>query len=542
MKVNKSTYAKCRALASAFQSNSEEALVELIESLGLEGLSDPELLTLARASSSNGVVVLLSTILSENEIEQKKSSLILAAYTSIIKKQMQPLIKQIGGRNPISYVIKALISPGKDIKPFRDHVNITPDLLLAIEIAIDFKAPKLALNLIKAFVSSSPNLFEIQSVISSLALRNDLQPDFISWGDFADCWLELLKQFDNSDDEHAKQHIKTFIANALGNAGRVEECLAYCDQITDDEFVTIALIISIKILTASHRFNESIARMKLLTKRLKFNENMNQLEVLENDAEGESKYHQSKFNIEGAHLALRDLYKILDPIGVKPFLVSGTLLGYARNNEFLPHDKDIDVGVFANVNKFKIFEELFKSGKFFIDCDCLKKDPLYSIAVKHIKEGISIDIFFYYDTGDHYLTGVNFAWNFVKCFAFSKFDLKKISFSGIEAYIPKDYELNLSENFGPDWKIEDKNYISHLESPSGVAKGSDIFMFLVWKHLILAIRNGNKEQIKKLWQLSQHYSDNNLAPTREYFEDFISLSFPEGNNLLTSKKELSYAV
>jgi hypothetical protein len=542
MKVKKSTYAKCRALASALQSNSEEALVELIESLGLEGLSDPELLTLARASSSNGVVVLLSTILTENEIEQKKSSLILAAYTSIIKKQIQPLIQQIGGRNPISYVIKALISPDKEIKPFRDHVNITPDLLLAIEIAIDYKAPKLALNLIKAFVSSSPNLYEIQTVISSLALRNDLQPDFLSWGDFADCWLELLKQFDNSDDEHAKQHIKTFIANALGSAGRVEECLAYCDQITEEEFVKTALFISIKTLTGSHRFREAIARLKVVAKKLELDEGKETDKTIELDVEAESKKYQTEFDIEAAHIALEDLYKILDPIGVKPFLVSGTLLGYARNKEFLPHDKDIDVGVFANVDKLKIFEEIFKSGKFILDCESLTRDPLYTIAVTHIQKGICIDIFFYHDKGDQYVTGVNYDWNFDKCFAFSKFDIKKITFSGIEAYIPEDYELNLAENFGPDWKIEDKNYISHLESPSGVAKGSDVYMLLLWIHLVQSINKGNKEKLKKVWDLSQNYSDNELAPTREYFEDFIYLPAAEGDNRLTSKKELSYAI
>jgi hypothetical protein len=542
MQVKKSTYADCQALTLALKSKSDEAIIETVERLGLEKISDPDLMTLARASSSNSLVVLLSTLLKENGIEPQKSSLILAAYTSIIKKETDPLILNLGGRNPISWVIKGLIENKAEIKPFRKKINITPEILLAIEIAIDFKAPKLALNLIRSFVSSSPNLLEFQTVLNSLALRNDLQPETFPWGDIADCWIELLSNFKKYDDDNASQHIKMFIANALSSTERVDECLSYCDEITEKEFLKPAIFLSVQTLCKNGRIKEAINRLKNLVENHKFDKLYDDALNLKLDAEAESKKYQTEFDIDSAKIALQDLYKILDPVGIKPFLVSGTLLGYSRNNNFMAHDKDIDVGVFASVDKFTIFEEILKSGKFMIDWQSLIKEPLYTIAVTHISKSITIDIFFYHDNENSLITGVNYDWKFERCFKFSKFGLQKVNFSGIDAYVPDNIELNLFENFGPNWNKEDKNYISHLESPSGQENDGEIYMLLLWIHLVLAINKGNKEKIKKVWEISKLKSDNPLAPTNEFFEGFLNTRKIDNQLIAETRKEFSYAV
>jgi len=260
------------------------------------------------------------------------------------------------------------------------------------------------------------------------------------------------------------------------------------------------------------------------------------------DAEAESKKYQTEFDIDSAKIALKDLYKILDPVGIKPFLVSGTLLGYSRNNNFMAHDKDIDVGVFASVDKFTIFEEILKSGKFMIDWQSLIKEPLYTIAVTHISKSITIDIFFYHDNENSLITGVNYDWKFERCFKFSKFGLQKVNFSGIDAYVPDNIELNLFENFGPNWNKEDKNYISHLESPSGQENDGEIYMLLLWIHLVLAINKGNKEKIKKVWEISKLKSDNPLAPTNEFFEGFLNTRKIDNQLIAETRKEFSYVV
>ena len=542
MQVKKSTYANCRALAVALNSNSDEAIIETVDRLGLEELSDPDLMTLARASSSNSLVVLLSTLLKENGIEPQKSSLILAAYTSIIMKKTDPVILNLGGRNPISYVIKGLIENETEIKPFRKKVNITPEILLAIEIAIDFKSPKLALNLIRSLISSSPNLLEVQTVLNSLALRIDMQPETFPWGDIADCWIELLSNFKKYNDNHASQHIKMFIAIALSSTERVDECLSYCDEITEKEFLKPAIFLSVQTLCKNGRIKESINCLKNLVESHKLDKLHDEELNLKLDTEADGKKYQKEFDIDAAKIALQDLYQILDPVGIKAFLVSGTLLGYSRNNDFMAHDKDIDVGVFSSADKFTIFEEIQKSGKFIIDWKSLIKEPLYTIAVTHITKSITIDIFFYHDNENSLITGVNYDWNFERCFKFSKFDLKKVNFSGIDAYVPDNIELNLFENFGPNWNKEDKNYISHLESPSGQENGNEIYMLLLWIHLVLAINKGNKEKIEKVWKVSKLYANDPLAPTSEFFESFLNSKKIDKKNILETRKEFSYAV
>ena len=541
MKVKKSTFAHCRAISAALQAKSDQTLIHVIEQIGFEALIDPELMTLLRASSSNAGVILLSTLWIENGIEPQKSKQILAAYNSIIKKSLDPQIEKLGGRNPIHYVVRELIKAKSEIKPFRDKVRITPDLLLAIEIAIDFKAPQLALHLIKAFVSSSPTLIEIQTIINSLALRNDLQPDFASWGEIADCWIELMNKFESSKDEHAKQHVKMFIANALGSAKRVEDCISYCDQINDKEFIVTSLLIAVKSLSIDHQYARAIEKLKLMADQL-LSPHLTEekQEELELPVEPVNKNSDKDFNVDGARHALQDLYTILAPLGVKPFLMSGTLLGFARNNDFMLHDKDIDVGIFADVDKLLLSEALFKSGKFIFNFSDLVRDPLYTMPVTHIEKGICIDLFFYHDHGESFVTAIDYDWNFISAYSYSKFSIVKADFAGMEVYIPDAFETCLEENFGPHWRIPDKHYLSHLEAPARLHKGDDVFALIVWIYMTKLLRTKEYDKLKRLAEVSHCYASP-LSPSADYFEMILKrLTAPKiDKDLVNDRQHLS---
>jgi len=45
---------------------------------------------------------------------------------------------------------------------------------------------------------------------------------------------------------------------------------------------------------------------------------------------------------------LTDIHKILNDNNIEFFLVYGTLLGQHRENEFISHDTDIDLGIFSS--------------------------------------------------------------------------------------------------------------------------------------------------------------------------------------------------
>lgn len=53
-----------------------------------------------------------------------------------------------------------------------------------------------------------------------------------------------------------------------------------------------------------------------------------------------------KFNRENAKRVLIELYDLMDNLDLDPFLLQGTALGAYRDGDFVPTEKDIDIGFF----------------------------------------------------------------------------------------------------------------------------------------------------------------------------------------------------
>jgi len=169
------------------------------------------------------------------------------------------------------------------------------------------------------------------------------------------------------------------------------------------------------------------------------------------------------------------------------------LLGYARNGSLLSHDKDVDVGVMGWESQFDVAATLLQSKLFRVPLKYLKGKSCYFLPIIHQNTDVNIDIFFYRSQGDKLVTGVNHSFGYLQEFSFSKFDLQKIKFLGTDFYAPENIELNLRENFG-NWRIPDKNYISHLESPSTIDVGGQVYMIVARINLLAAMIS--KDRIK----------------------------------------------
>ena len=67
------------------------------------------------------------------------------------------------------------------------------------------------------------------------------------------------------------------------------------------------------------------------------------------------KYFSSSLGFGKDKQTAVDLLKIttdiLDEFNIEYFLISGTLLGYARHNDFIPYDDDIDLIVNSDIKK-----------------------------------------------------------------------------------------------------------------------------------------------------------------------------------------------
>jgi phosphorylcholine metabolism protein LicD len=218
----------------------------------------------------------------------------------------------------------------------------------------------------------------------------------------------------------------------------------------------------------------------------------------ESNAQEEAKEHNKDNAFEVlASRALKDLAIISNNKNIPFFLVSGTLLGYAREGKLLAHDKDIDVGIIGWENQYELSLAIKQSGLFDFEIGFLKGQKTYFIPIRHITTGVCIDIFVYHEDQDKLITGVDFFFGHQQTFAFSKFNLNKVNFLGVEMYVPDNFESNLEENFG-DWRHPDKGYISHLESPSTMHSNGYDYQITLRMQILGALKSRNLEKLMRI--------------------------------------------
>ena len=197
------------------------------------------------------------------------------------------------------------------------------------------------------------------------------------------------------------------------------------------------------------------------------------LERLVTPASLSNKGQSSKFRKDAleAYFELLDLF---DELNISIFAISGTMLGMVREGDFLEHDNDIDLGVIDEGLGFsKVIKAINQSDSFFIkkiDYPCYrgkgKDGPNYTrlaspslLKIGH-RTGVHTDLFVHIKIGDKYWHGSSLhGW------LNSRFDLEKINFKGRVVFIPKTYDLYLTENYG-DWKTPVSKFRCSTDTPN----------------------------------------------------------------------------
>jgi phosphorylcholine metabolism protein LicD len=182
--------------------------------------------------------------------------------------------------------------------------------------------------------------------------------------------------------------------------------------------------------------------------------------------------------------ALRDLDRALAAFGVRAFLISGTLLGYVREANFIPWDKDIDVGVSADqVDPDELARAFEKEGAFMVRRLDFTTDRL---RVNHAN-GVMIDVFPHYldDDGKVWHDGTATRWwN-------SPFALKTVEFLGIEQAVPEEPERYLDENYG-NWRVPDPDFDARLDAPNREVTDEAFLHTLHYFELLRAVGQGKR--------------------------------------------------
>lgn len=165
------------------------------------------------------------------------------------------------------------------------------------------------------------------------------------------------------------------------------------------------------------------------------------------------------------------LTSALEQIHVQAFCDFGTLLGMIRDDGFIEHDNDIDIGILKGPEPFDwelVEKTLQKQG--------MKKTHYYVYDGKiteqtyDFKDGLSVDLFLYepYPEDrmrtfvyykDHDRIYENGQLRSVKALIYPMIrGVKKLEVHGVSVSIPTDPEDRLLAIYGPGWKIPDPDY------------------------------------------------------------------------------------
>ena len=101
-------------------------------------------------------------------------------------------------------------------------------------------------------------------------------------------------------------------------------------------------------------------------------------------------------NKVAARSLLHDVHEVLESLGLKHFLIDGTLLGAVREGDFIGHDNDMDMGVFAE----EWTEEIVRDATSRMADKGISTGHVFGILDKYfeialVRDGVKCDLFFY---------------------------------------------------------------------------------------------------------------------------------------------------
>lgn len=159
--------------------------------------------------------------------------------------------------------------------------------------------------------------------------------------------------------------------------------------------------------------------------------------------------------------------EVLDHLGVRFWLSSGTCLGWFRQCDIIPHSKDVDIGIWIkDYNPLLVSE--FKKNGLPLKHRFGQVDDSFELSFKNEDYFVKLDIFFFYEEKDSMWNGGTQAKTGRKFkYIFPKFTLCWTEFLKLKVRIPCETETYVRANYGDDWHAPIKEW-NWKESPPNV--------------------------------------------------------------------------
>jgi tetratricopeptide (TPR) repeat protein len=513
---------------------------------GLDFLISDDFIDFSRRVKDAGSVIFLSTLAVHNAKNPARAQMILQAYQSIGAGKISDAVAQLPKRHVLRQTIASLAE--KQVLPAprldsQKRKGTGQEWLLALELCLDHGALDSALCLLNEHMRQTASAEFVLLCAKALFARSTgiSASDSLPWGDWIAIQSAVFHALKRHKHDEAAEQIAQLIGEYCHFAGDHLQSIAWYDKIARGSDKSI--ISQFQIARAHGHmqdFDRALEQMDEVLARVctKTNDWINK-NFHNADADGD-KASNAQFNLSAAADALTDLQTALSAVGLSPFLVSGTLLGYARNRGFLSHDKDIDVGIFASQNIFDVVTLLSQNGLFDVKYKYLRVENTYQVPIIHRRTGMSIDIFVYHPHGDKLITGVQGNFGYTQNFTFTPFTLETVQFLDIDFSIPANAALNLEENFGA-WQVPDPYFISHLECPTTVDVGGTVYMVVARLEMLRSLVEGKKIKVDRIAKILRHWSSAPHAMAPELIAQLLARFGSEQTPSQTSEEHEALA-
>lgn len=441
------------------------------------GLLDDATLAAARALDLLPTVIYLATLGIENLPQAGMRPVWLEAYRSLGRRAETEGFQALADRLPLKWVVRSAISDVKpDVAALRHCKGDTDEWLTAFDLSLDHRCFVLTETLTVHLLAQKIPVETWLTVVAHLIERHEVLKPQREIAPLAHSLMRICKHLpDVPELLFTRSLLAVQAAHYFQKVRMNAEAMTMAAMIKDPAFYRVRAL----VMAESYcRLGDLPSSIQWLDQMLSVVGETSQLDLLQHEREISGVLKASgQYDSRLAAQALVALQAVLMPVGMKVFLVSGTLLGYARGGQLLPHDKDIDVGVLGWENQFDIVLALVKSGQFEVNTSTMEGQRTYLLSVRHLATGIPVDVFIYHAEDGQYVTGVQADFGYLQKFAFTPFTLEEVDFLDIKIHVPSDVDRNLQENFG-NWRTPDPGYISHLESPSTLDVGGLVYQLV----------------------------------------------------------------